>query len=787
MATYTSWFKQIHKDDVDIAGGKGANLGEMWNNGFPVPNGFILLAQAYRDFLKENNLDKKIYSKLEGINYEDTAHLEKTAKEIQGWISSAKISEDMKEEIEAAYSMFDTVPEIHKNKIAERLLLAGRDPPFVAVRSSATAEDLPQASFAGQQASFLNIKGKAKLIQAVKDCWASLYTGRAIYYRQKNNFPHEKVALCVVVQKQVNSEKSGIMFSINPATNNEKEIVIEAIYGLGEAVVSGSVSPNTYIIDKDFEKIIDTDTPKQDFLITRDAYGNNIQKKLNDKQNSTQVLNEKEISVLVKLAKKSENHYKFPQDMEWAIEGGRVYMVQTRPVTTLHKTESPIKEEAQAGEAILHGLGASAGIASGKVKLVYNISDLDKVEKGDILVAQMTNPDYVPAMQRAVAIVTDAGGITSHAAIVSREMGIPAIVGTKEATKLLKDGDVITVDGHAGKVFRGEIRIEVPKEEDVVVSHAVVSSSPSEETKEQPTTNNQERATRMSIKVNVELPMSAKRASATGADGIGLLRLEGIIASGKIHPGKYLRDRRLDEYEKLIYDGVKEIVSEFEGKPVWVRTSDIRTDEFTELEGGGDEPKEANPMIGWHGIRRSLDCPDLLKAEFSAIKKLYDEGFTKIGIMLPFIISVDEVRQAKQILSEVWFGDGTSAALPIEFGVMVETPAAVLIIEYLCKEGIDFISFGTNDLTQTILGVDRGNENIAKLYSEKHPAVLRAIEHVIKICRMQNVKTSVCGQAGSDPEMAEMLFKFGIDSISANIDAVGKIRKKILELEAGQL
>ncbi|MEK6808044.1 MAG: putative PEP-binding protein, partial [Nanoarchaeota archaeon] len=495
-----------------------------------------------------------------------------------------------------------------------------------------------------------------------------------------------------------------------------------------------------------------------------------------------QVLNEKEISVLVKLAKKSENHYKFPQDMEWAVEGGRIYMVQTRPVTTLHRTESPIKEESQAGEAILHGLGASSGIASGKVKLVQSIGDLDKVEKGDILVAQMTNPDYVPAMQRAVAIVTDAGGITSHAAIVSREMGIPAIVGTKEATKLLKDGDVITVDGHAGKVFRGEIRIEVP--EAPVASSAVVSSSPIEQIKnEEP----EKSATRTKIKVNIELPMSAKRASATGADGIGLLRLEGIIASGKIHPGKYLRDRRLDEYEKLIYDGVKEIVSEFEGKPVWVRTSDIRTDEFTELEGGEDEPKEANPMIGWHGIRRSLDCPDLLKAEFSAIKKLYDEGFTKIGIMLPFIISVDEVRQAKQTLSEVWFGDGTSAALPIEFGVMIETPAAVLIIEYLCREGIDFISFGTNDLTQTILGVDRGNENIAKLYSERHPAVLRAIEHVIKICKMQNVKTSVCGQAGSDTDMAEILFKFGIDSISANIDAVGKIRKKISELEAEQL
>ncbi len=771
MANYIKWFKDISKEDVAIAGGKGANLGEMWNNGFPVPNGFVIVAQAYRDFLNENKLDKKIYAKLENINYEDTAHLEKVAKEIQGMISAGKVSEDLKEEIEAAYSMFDTVPGLHKNKLAERLLLAGRDPPFVAVRSSATAEDLPQASFAGQQATFLNVKGKTNLTKAVRDCWASLYTGRAIYYRQKNGFPHEKVALCVVVQRQVNSEKSGIMFSINPATNNEKQIVIEAIYGLGEAVVSGSVSPNTYIVDKDFEKVLETDRPKQDFLLTRDESGNMLKKNLTDKQNETQVLNEKEISILVRLGKKSEAHYKFPQDMEWAIEGGRIYIVQTRPVTTLHKTESPLKEEAEAAEAMLQGLGASPGIASGAVKIVSSVDDLDKVEKGDVLVAQMTNPDYVPAMQRAVAIVTDAGGITSHAAIVSREMGIPAVVGTKEATTKLKDGDLITVDGHSGKVFMGKIAIQPPEEAEKKI-----------------TTEPEERVlTQTKIKVNIELPISSERAAATGADGIGLLRLEGIIASGKVHPAKYLRDRRLDEYEQLIYDGVKEIVSHFSGKPVWVRTSDIRTDEFTELEGGEDEPKESNPMIGWHGIRRSLDCPDLLKAEFSAIKKLYDEGFKKLGIMLPFVISVDELRQAKQILSEVWFGDRASAALPIEFGVMVETPAAVLIIEYLCKEGIDFISFGTNDLTQTILGVDRGNENIAKLYSEKHPAVLRAIEHVIKVCKLHGVKTSVCGQAGSDMEMAQMLFNFGIDSISANIDAVAKIRKKIHELEAERL
>ncbi len=767
MTNYIKWFSSIHKEDVAIAGGKGANLGEMWNAGFPVPNGFVIVAQAYRDYLAANKFEDEIYGKLKDFDYEDTNKLEAVATEIQGLISSGTIPEDLKEEIEAAYSMFDTVPELHKNKIAERLLLAGRDPPFVAVRSSATAEDLPQASFAGQQATFLNVKGKTNLLQSVKDCWASLYTGRAIYYRQKNNFPHEKVALCVVVQKQVNSEKSGIMFSINPATNNENEIVIEAIYGLGEAVVSGSVSPNTYIIDKETEKITEKDEPEQAFLLTRDAYGNNIRKNLTDRQKKTQVLSEKEIDVLVRLAKKSESHYKFPQDLEWAIEGGRIYLVQTRPVTTLKKAESPVEENNTSGEAILTGLGASPGIASGPVKIVRSVEDLDRVEKGDVLVAQMTNPDYVPAMQRAVAIVTDAGGITSHAAIVSREMGIPAIVGTKEATTKLKDGDLITVDGHAGKVFAGRLAIEKPA--DVVERNEGISGGEAAA----------EILTATKIKVNVELPISAERAAATNADGIGLLRLEGIIASGKMHPIKYLKDGRLADYKKLIYDGVKTIATPFKEKPVWVRTSDIRTDEYRELDGGKDEPYEGNPMIGWHGIRRSLDRPLLLKAEFEALKELHDEGFTQLGIMLPFVISVEEVHAAKEILREV----GLEPRKDIAFGIMCETPAAVLVMDELCKEGIDFVSFGTNDLTQTVLGVDRNNENIAKLYDEFHPAVLRAMESVIKTCKSFGVETSICGQAASNPRMAEYLVREGIDSISANIDAVHEIRKVAFETE----
>jgi pyruvate,water dikinase len=384
------------------------------------------------------------------------------------------------------------------------------------------------------------------------------------------------------------------------------------------------------------------------------------------------------------------------------------------------------------------------------------MSHLEKVQKGDILVTKMTTPDFVPAMQRAVAIVTDEGGITAHAAIVSREMGIPCVVGTNSATHILKDLDIITVDGSAGLVYKGKIAIEVPP----VAATALVPSAGSAAVK---------------VKVIMDLPEFAGRAAETGADGIGLLRLEGIIASGKIHPAKYLRDDKLDDYSNLIYEGVKKIATPFKDKPVWIRTSDIRTDEYRGLEGGDSEPVEANPMIGWHGIRRSLSQPELLKAEFRALKKLVDEGFTNLGVMIPFVISVDEIVKAKMLAEEA----GLKPRQDIKFGVMVETPAAALIIEGLCETGIDFISIGSNDLTQTILGVDRGNTNIASLYTEFHPAVLKAIEHVIKISKKFGVESSICGQIGSDPKMAKLLVEAGIDSISANPDAVQQIRQVV--------
>ena len=768
---YCKWFKQLNRNSIPEAGGKGANLAEMWNAGFPVPPGFVVCANTYKEFLSLRKLDEKISEKLSNLDIEDTEKLQKVAQEIQELIMSSSMPVEMQDEIKEFYEYLDVAQELKDSKSAHALLsITSRELPFVAVRSSATAEDLPTASFAGQQATFLNVRGKENVIRAVQECWASLFTPRAIYYRAKNNFPHMKVAIAVVVQKQVNSDASGVMFSINPATNNPNQIVIEAAWGLGEAVVSGEVNPNTYILDKSSGEVVEKDIPGQEIFITRDQYtGETVKKRLPKEKQTAQVLTNEQIKALWKLALDVEAHYKFPQDMEWAIEQNRLFLVQTRPVTTLKKvTEKEVKISA---EPILKGLGASPGRISGPVKVIFSMSELDKVQKGDILVTTMTTPDFVPAMQRAAAIVTDHGGMTAHASIVSREMGKPCVVGTKNATKLLKDGQIITVDGDLGAVFEGEVTEGLGAEAKTEVEESKEVKEEVKEKLEIPA------KVKTKVKVIIDLPDFAQRAAETNAEGVGLLRLEGIIASGRKHPAKYLAEGKLDEYEELIYSGVKKIAEAFKGKPVWVRTSDIRTDEYRELEGGELEPKEANPMIGWHGIRRALDQPEILKAELRALKRLVSEGHN-LGVMIPFVISIEEVVKTKELIKEVGLNPGKD----IKFGIMIETPAAALLIEDFCKLGIDFISIGSNDLTQTILGVDRGNERIAELYSEAHPAVLWAMRHVIEVCKKWGVESSICGQAGSDPKIASLLIRYGIDSISANIDAVAKIRELVQEL-----
>jgi len=592
-----------------------------------------------------------------------------------------------------------------------------------------------------------------RLLEKVKKCWSSLFTPRAIYYRVQKGFRHEDVSIAVVVQKMVNSEKSGVMFTSHPVTG-EKKCIIEAVFGLGEAIVSGLVTPDTYVYDRVKGELEEVKIGEKKFMLTKKD-GKTVKVEIPDRSRE-RVLSDEEIKRLVTLGELIEDHYATPQDVEWAMEGGEIYIVQSRPITTIRKVEE-VSEEVE-GRILLKGLGASPGIASGRVKVIFSEKEISKVEEGDILVTTMTTPDMVPAMKRAAAIVTDEGGMTCHAAIVSRELGVPAVVGTKKATKVLKDGMVITVDGEKGIIYEG--RIEKKEEPKPFIAPAPV-------------------ITATEVKVNISIPDVAERvARETNADGVGLFRIEHMILGLEKHPMKFIKDGEVDRYVDLLYQEMKKVVKAFYPKPVWIRTLDAPTDEFRAMEGGEEEPIEANPMLGFRGIRRDLAEEEHFRAELRAIKRLVDEGYTNIGIMLPLITSPEEVRRAKEI--------AISEGIPldkIEFGIMVETPAAALILEEIIKEGIDFVSLGTNDLTQYTLAVDRNNENVAYLYNETHPAVLKLIERTIKVCKEHGVKSSICGQAGSYPHVVEKLVEFGIDSVSANPDAVHKIREVVARAE----
>ncbi len=738
MSKNILWFEEINKDQIPEVGGKGANLGEMYNNNFPIPNGFVVTSFAYAKNAIENSILKTIENIEKNINVNDINELNTKSKQIKELILSKPISKNLEEEILNAYK-----------KLGKCL---------IAVRSSATAEDLPSASFAGQQDTYLNIFGESELLLNVKKCWASLFNPRAIFYRRKQNFPIEKVKLAVVVQKQVESFVSGIMFSANPITNNLNEIVIEAVYGLGETIVSGSITPDTYIVNKKTWQITSKTIAKQTWQLIKDKTGNkkeNVPKKLQDKQK----ISDEIILKYAKIGQAIEEHYKKPQDLEWAIEKDILYIVQSRPITTLNlKNNLKSQEEEIKQKSILRGLGASVGFATGPVRIIKSLKELNKIKDKDIMVTKMTTPDMVPQMKKAAAIITDEGGITCHAAIVSRELGIPAIVGTEVATKILKEDQLVSVDATKGKVYDGIIDNKITLEK--------------KELKKAQTTSF---ITSTKVKVNLAFSDAAEKASLTNPDGIGLMRAEHILTISKEHPYHMIHTNKSKELQTILESELEKILKYFKDLPVYYRTFDARTDEYINLKGGKEEPKEDNPMLGWHGIRRDLDEPEMLKVQFRAIKNMILKGYKNIGIMIPFTQNVQEYIEAKKIAKEV----GLNPHKDCFFGIMVETPGCSLTIEEYIKEKIDFVSFGTNDLTQLTLGLDRNNEKIQKWFTEFHPAILKQIAHVINACRQKGIRTSICGQAGSNPEMVKILVGLGIESISANIDAVDKIRETV--------
>jgi pyruvate, water dikinase len=738
------WLEEIRKEDISSVGGKGASLGEMASIGLPVPRAFVVTAQAFRRFLVETKLEQEIFKSSDLLDVENNEALEKAAARAKSLVMMAKMPVAVKDEIKIAY----------KKMSASDLV--------VAVRSSATAEDLPDASFAGQQETFLNIKGETALLMAVQQCWASLYGARAIYYRSKQGFDDSTVNIAVVVQQLVHSEKAGVMFTSHPISG-EPLTIIEGSWGLGEAVVSGTVSPDKYVFDQRNEKIVEQMIANKKVEIVADGDHGTKLLDVDPARQDAQVLSDAEVSKLAMYGKIAENHYGIPQDVEWGIVAGTIYILQSRPITTIGKREAKGMSSQKDAKIILQGQGAAPGIASGRVAIIRDAKDTGAVKEGDILVTRMTNPDMVPAMRKVAAIITDEGGMTCHAAIVSRELGTPAVVGTKTATQILKNGQMVTVDGEMGLIYEGVTGAASPAKT-AAAAQTVIASAPV--------------ITATSVKVNVSIPEAAGRAAATGADGVGLLRIEHLILGLNKTPGWYITNKKEEEFVKELHDGIKIVLDAFPGKTVWVRTLDAPTDEFRNMAGGENEPHEHNPMLGWRGIRRDLQSKDQFRLQVEAFKRLWKEGYEHLGVMFPMVSHPNQFIQAKEMMRG-WGVDVEKATL----GIMIEIPSSAIMIEDFLKAGIKFASFGTNDLIQYTLAIDRNNENVADMYEPTHPAVLHLIHNAIQQCRAYDVECSICGQAGSDPKMAVWLVEHGITSISANIDAIAKIREAVARTE----
>lgn len=766
------WFKEVGKEDVGLVGGKGANLGELTNAGLPVPPGFIVTAKAYFDFIKATGLDKIIKKELAGLNPEDSKKLNSVALKIQKEVMSKPMPRGLEKEIIKAY---------------QELYTKGTSNIFVAVRSSATAEDLPTASFAGQQKTFLNTAGTQAVIRAVRECWASLFEGRAIYYRAVNNFDSLKVGIAVPIQKMVQSEKSGIMFTINPVSNDTSQLIVEGGWGLGEAIVSGSVTPDRYVVDKSTLKIIEKHINKQDWKISRVGQENKHVTVAKDLQEA-QKLTDDEIKRVAEIGRKIEEHYGKPQDTEWAIEKGEIYFVQSRPVTTINSKQnidsinsgggaaqsaSSVPAQAEpigAPEVILKGIAASLGIASGPIKILHKPTEIDRVEKGDILVTEMTTPDYVPAMRRAVAIITDTGGQTSHAAIVSRELGIPCVVGTGTATHVLKEGQVVSVDGAKGLVYKGKIaRAETPV---VEVAKTGLSGGYSEDVP----------VTATKVYVNLGEPSVAEKTAQLPCDGVGLMRAEFMIAEIGEHPRALVKAGKSAVYVEKLVEGMRTIAQAFHPRPVIYRATDFKTNEYRNLKGGIEfEPVENNPMIGYRGASRYIKEPDMFKLELEAIKQVREKHDLKnLWIMIPFVRTLEEMEAVMKMIDDY----GLKQDKDFKLWMMVEIPSNVILMNKFCALGIDGVSIGSNDLTQLTLGIDRDNASMAEEFDERNEAVEMSIAHIIKTCRKHHITVSICGQAATTyPEIAELMVREGATSVSVSPDSVVATRKLIASVE----
>jgi len=754
---------ELRVNDVDIAGGKGANLGELTEAGFRVPPGFVITTAAYDYLFEINDLATRLEEILDELDEDLDASLHKTSEAIYDMFEQAEMPDDLAELIVDEYDeLFDGTDEYR----------------LVAVRSSATAEDLPTASFAGQQETFLNVCTPEDLLDKVKRCWASLFTPRAISYRANQGFEHAKVKLAVIIQKMVRSELSGIMFTINP--NSElPHIIIEAGFGLGEALVSGKVTPDTYVVEKFHKRIINKRVARQTWKLIRGERGDTVKVDVEEENQDIQKMSDEDILTLAEMGNQVELHYDRPMDIEWAMENGELYLVQARPITTLksksqngaqvrtEESDTVDREEVEADSMITKGLAASPGRVSGKVTMLEDGMSLDVVRSGDILVTKMTAPDMVPAMTRAIAIVTDEGGMTCHAAIITRELGIPCVVGTTNATKLLHEDQVITVDGTLGIILEGAHETEEAPQSMVLAQTAT------------PVTGTK-------ILVNIGIPQKAEEYAQLPVQGVGLMRIEFLFTSYvEEHPLSLMEQGRGEELVSKLAEGLGIVGRAFYPRPVVVRTSDFKTNEYREMKGGeAYEPNESNPMIGWRGCSRyvSEEYCEAYKLELRAIKKARDDmGLKNIWVMLPFVRTLEELKIITEMMDEV----GLKRGKDLKLYLMAEVPCNIFMAEEF-SDHCDGFSIGSNDLTQLIMGADRDSEILGRMgyFDERNEAIKRAISHLIKAAHSKGKVVSICGQAPSVyPEFTEFLVREGIDSISLNPDTILKTISMIASTE----
>lgn len=792
---YILWFKDISSKDIPLVGGKNASVGEMYSElslkGISVPNGFTLTSAAYWYYLRYNGIDKKIKEIFEKFDPKSIKSLQETGKKCRQLILQSEFPEDLKKEILANYEKLSK--EYGKKNIE------------VAVRSSATAEDLPSASFAGQHESYLNVYGKEKLLDTIKKCISSLFTDRAISYREEKGFDHLKIALSVGIMKMIRSDlaSSGVMFTLDTETGFQNVVLINSIYGVGELIVKGKITPDEFYVFKPtlkegYKSIIVKNLGRKTrkYIFAKD--GGLKEKSVSLADQKTFSLEDKEILTLAKWACLIEEHYGRPQDIEWAKDGktGELFIVQSRPETIHTQEEGKFYQEYEvktSKKPILTGIAIGNKIGQGKVHIISDVSKISEFKEGEILVTKMTDPDWVPIMRIASGIVTDEGGKTCHSAIVSRELGIPCIVGSRLATKILKNGQEITIDctqGMGGRIYLGKIPYELKKYN--------LEKLPNLKTK---------------VMVNIGAPEIAFQNSFLPTDGVGLARIEFILAEKiRIHPlalyhyqelkrkaknDKKIRDivKKIDEitvehkdkkehFVKELAEGVAQIAAAFWPKPVIVRLSDFKTNEYQTLVGGGlFEPAEENPMLGFRGASRYYDegFKPAFEMECQALKRVRQIfGLKNVWIMVPFCRTPQEGKKVLDLMAQNGLEKGKDGLRTI---VMCEIPSNVILGEEFLNI-FDGVSIGSNDLTQLVLGIDRDNAKIAHIADERNLAVKKMVSQIISLCKKENKYCGICGQAPSDyPEFAEFLVKEGIESMSLNPDTVIKTILALSKIE----